>query len=231
MKTVVIHQPDFLPYLGFFHRLLKADLFILLDHVQFVTNGSRSWTHRDKIKTANGERWLTIGIKKTPMGTPINEVLLADTNWREENLNLLRENYRGAAHFNDLLPQVEALYVMPCERLVEFNMASIRMLLDWFAIKIEMVFSSQMQPAGRKNELLVGLLKEVAATHYLSGIGAQTYFEPEPFEQAGIEVLWQDFRQPEYPQQFGEFLPYLSSIDLFFNCGLEQSRQILRNCL
>ena len=64
MKVVVIHQPDFLPYLGFFHRLLHADLFVLLDHVQFVTNGSRSWTHRDKIKTAQGERWLTVGVKK-----------------------------------------------------------------------------------------------------------------------------------------------------------------------
>ena len=229
MKTTVIHQPDFLPYLGFFHRLIKADLFILLDHVQFVTNGSRSWTHRDKIKTANGERWLTIGVKKTPMGTPINEVLLADTNWREENLNLLRENYRNAPYFNELLPQIEALYATPYERLVEFNIASIQMLLDWFDIKIEMIFSSQMQPVGKKNELLVDLLKQVAATHYLSGVGARAYFEPEPFEKAGIEVLWQDFKQPEYPQQFGEFMPHLSSIDLFFNCGLEQSRQILRS--
>ncbi len=229
MKTVVIHQPDFLPYLGFFHRLLKADLFILLDHVQFVTNGSRSWTHRDKIKTVSGERWLTIGVKKTPMGTPINEVLLADTNWRGENLNLLRENYRNAPYFNELLPRVNALYAMPCERLLEFNIASIQMLLDWFDIKIEMIFSSQMQPTGKKNELLVDLLKKVDATHYLSGVGARAYYEPEPFAEAGIEVLWQDFKQPRYLQQFGEFMPYLSSIDLFFNCGLEQSRQILRS--
>ena len=230
MKTVVIHQPDFLSYLGFFHRLLHVDLFILLDHVQFVTNGSRSWTHRDKIKTANGERWLTVGVKKTPLGTPINELLLANTDWREQSLNLLRENYRNAPYFSALLPRVEALYAMPCERLVEFNVTSLQMLLEWFDIKIQTVYSSQMQPNGKKNDLLVDLLRKVDATHYLSGIGARNYYEPEPFAAAGIEVRWQDFKHPVYPQQFGDFIPYLSSIDLFFNCGIEQSRQILRGC-
>ena len=229
MKTVVIHQPDFLPYLGFFHRLLHADLFILLDHVQFVTNGSRSWTHRDKIKTASGERWLTVGVKKTTLGTPINEVLLANTDWREQSLNLLRENYRNAPYFSQLFSPLERLCNMPCERLVEFNVASIELLLEWFDIKIQTVYSSHMQPMGKKNELLVDLLGKVAATHYLSGIGAKDYYEPEPFVAADIEVQWQNFSHPIYPQQFGEFIPYLSSIDLFFNCGIEQSRQILRS--
>jgi hypothetical protein len=225
----VIHQPDFLPYLGFFHRLLHANLFILLDHVQFVTNGSRSWTHRDKIKTASGERWLTVGVKKTSLGTPINEVLLADTNWREQNLNLLRENYRSAPYFSALFPRVEELYHKPCERLSEFNVASIQMLLEWFDLEIQTVYSSQLLPSGKKNSLLVELLGRVAATRYLSGVGALNYYEPEPFAAAGIDVHWQDFKHPVYPQQFGDFIPYLSSIDLFFNCGIEQSRQILRN--
>jgi len=228
LKTVVIHQPDFLPYLGFFHRLLHANLFILLDHVQFVTNGSRSWTHRDKIKTANGERWLTVGVKKAPLGTPINEVLLADTDWQEQNLNLLRENYRNAPYFSALFPRVEALYRKPCEYLVEFSVASVQMLMEWFAIDVPIAYSSTMQPNGRKNELLVDLLKKVGANRYLSGVGARDYFEEEPFSSAGIEVQWQDFRHPIYQQQFGEFIPYLSSIDLFFNCGIEQSREILR---
>jgi hypothetical protein len=228
MKTVVIHQPDFLPYLGFFHRLLQADLFVLLDHVQFVTNGSRSWTHRDKIKTAHGERWLTVGVKKVALGTPINEVLLADTGWREQNLNLVRENYRSAPYFSHIFSELEKLYATPSERLMDFNVASITMLLDWFDLNIPIFYSSQMAPEGKKNELLVDILKKVAASHYLSGVGARSYFEPEPFAAAGVEVRWQEFDPPIYPQQYGEFIPYLSSLDLFFNCGIDHARQILR---
>lgn len=229
MKTVVIHQPDYLPYLGFFHRLLHADLFILLDHVQFVTNGSRSWTHRDKIKTAQGDRWLTVGVQKAPLGTPINAMQLADTNWRIQNLNLFRENYRNAPYFAELFPRIQTLYETPCNLLTEFNVASIELLMEWFAIDIPRAYSSAMQPEGSKNELLVDLLKKVGADRYLSGVGARDYFIEEPFSSAGIQVQWQDFKHPIYPQQFGEFIPYLSSIDLFFNCGIEESRKILRN--
>lgn len=229
MKTVVIHQPDFLPYLGFFHRLLHADYFVLLDHVQFVTNGSRSWTHRDKIKTAQGERWLTVGIKKIALGTPINEVLLADTDWRQSNLNLLRENYRNAPYFSAIFPEIEQLYAMSAERLVDFNVASIKLLMKWFDISIPLAYSSQMEVTGKKNELLVDILTKVSATHYLSGVGARSYFEPAPFITADITVQWQDFNHPVYPQQFGEFIPYLSSLDLFFNCGIDYTRQILKD--
>ena len=103
------------------------------------------------------------------------------------------------------------------------------MLLDWFDLNLPVVYSSQLIPKGKKNELLVNLLTKVAASHYLSGIGARSYFTPEPFDNAKIEVQWQEFNHPEYSQQFGEFIPYLSSIDLFFNCGIENARQILRN--
>jgi hypothetical protein len=229
VKTAVIHQPDFMPYIGFFHRLLQADIFILLDHVQFVSHSTRSWTHRDKIKTANGECWLTINVKKAPLGTPINQIELAENDWRAKNLNLVRENYQGAAYFAELFSRVQALYAIPYKRLVDFNIASIKMLMEWFGIEIPMINSSDMQPNGRKNELLVDLLKKAGANRYLSGLGARNYYQPEPFLDAGIEVLWQQFTHPVYPQQFGEFIPYLSSIDLFFNCGIEQSQLILRS--
>jgi len=228
LKLAVIHQPDFLPYLGFFHRLLHADCFILLDHVQFVTNGSRSWTHRDKIKTAQGERWLTVGVKKVALGTPINEVILADTGWREQNLNLFKENYRNAPYFKEIFIRIEELYTTKASKLLEFNVASINLLLDWFDINIPIITSSDISPAGRKNGLLVDILSKIEATHYLSGIGAKSYFESKPFLDAGIKVEWQAFEHPIYPQQFNDFTPYLSSVDLLFNCGITKSRQILR---
>jgi hypothetical protein len=70
----------------------------------------------------------------------------------------------------------------------------------------------------------------VQADRYLSGVGARAYFEPEPFAAAGIEVLWQNFKHPIYPQLYGEFIPGLSSIDLLFNCGIAKSREVLRSC-
>lgn len=230
MKVAVIHQPDFLPYLGFFHRLLYANIFVLLDHVQFVTNGRNSWTHRDKIKTAKGEQWLTVGVRKVSLGTPINQVILADTGWRLENLHLLKENYRNAPYYSEIFPSLEALYAHPCERLVDFTVASIQLLMDWFGLEIPVLYSSHLDPVGRKNELLVDILGKIKATDYLSGIGARSYFDAGPFESADISVRWQEFNHPRYPQQFGEFIPYLSSIDAFFNCGIEGTRNILRNC-
>lgn len=228
-KTVVIHQPDFVPYLGFFHRFLHADQYIVLDHVQFVTGTSRSWTHRDKIKTPAGERWLTLSVKKAPMGTPINQIELSETvNWAKDNLNLLAQNYRRAPFFDEVFPAVESLYRKPPRLMADFNLKSIELLMDLLDVRLPWVRSSELAPVGASNELLVDLLGKVGATHYLSGMGARGYMLPENFERAGIEVMWQDFRHPVYPQLFGPFVPYLSSLDALFNCGIEGSRELLR---
>ncbi len=227
-KTVVIHQPDFLPYLGFFHRFLGADLYVALDHVQFV-HSNRGWTHRDKIKTPRGTQWLTVSVRKAQRDTPINAITLSDTDWRAENLNLVRENYREAPHFEMIYSELETLYALSCTRLSEFTLASIKMLLRLFDIKIPCVESNSLQPRGHKNELLVDILRKVSATRYFSGVGARDYLDPIAFSEAGIEVVWQDFKHPVYPQLYGEFVPYLSSIDMLFNCGVERSCEILRS--
>lgn len=231
MKTVVIHQPDFCSYLGFFHRLLHADLYIALDHVQFVNGTSRAWTHRDKIKTPTGDKWLTLSVKKSPRDTPINEIeLSADANWRNNNLRLLESNYARAPYYDEIMPKLVQLYSMSFENLVELNMSSIELLMDLLDVRIPWVLSSSLKPMGSKNELLVDVLQKVNATRYLSGVGAKAYFEPFPFEEAEIEVVWQEFNHPVYSQLHGKFIPYLSSIDLLFNCGIEKSREILRGC-
>jgi hypothetical protein len=227
-KTVVIHQPDFLPYLGFFHRFLQADVWVILDTAQYVSGTSRSWQNRDLIKTPQGERWLTVGVRRQSR-TPMRDIMLADSPWREDNLNLLHANYRKAPYFDEIMPFLKELYALPCQRLVEFNLESIRMLMRLLGIEIETVSASELNPAGRSNDLLVDLLRKSGSTRYLSGLGAKGYFEPQPFQDAGIEVVWQEFTHPVYPQLHGEFVPYLSSIDLLFNCGAERSRQIIRS--
>lgn len=228
-KTVVIHQPDFLSYLGFFHRLLYADLFIILDDVQYVKGTSQSWMNRDKIKTQNGEKWLTVNVKKAPSGTNINKIELNDTlNWKEKNLNLIKENYKKSSYFEEIFPYIEKLYSGQYTYLSELNMASIYMMLELFNIDIDMLFSSNISVTKTKSERLIQLLEHEKATHYLSGLGAKDYHVNDVFEEAGIEVIWQDFIHPRYNQLHGDFIPYLSSIDLLFNCGIKKSREILR---
>jgi len=226
-KTVVIHQPDFIPYLGFFHRLLQADLFIILDDVQFLREG---WHHRDKIKTQNSAKWHTLKIKKAPLGTTIKDiVLLEDTKWKKDNLNQIKENYKKAIYFDEIYPFLEILYSSNDKFLIDVNLKSIEMLNNFFDIKIQTVLSSSFNIDSKANELVVELLQKVNATHYISGVGAKDYFQAEPFNNAEIEVVWQDFNHPVYPQLHGEFIPYLSSIDLLFNCGIKKSREILRS--
>jgi len=225
-KTVVIHQPDFLPYLGFFDRLLYCDLFVILDHVQFERRG---WTNRDKIKTPQGERWLTIDVDKAPVDTAINQIFLSQsTEWRKKNLNLLKENYGKAPFYLDVFPYIFQLYDFQCDRMIDFNLKSIEMMMYLLDIKREMMFSSTLDVGGKSNELLAGILQKVGASTYLSGLGARAYFNPYPFAASNIEVVWQNFIHPVYPQLYGEFIPCLSTIDMLFNCGIEESRKILR---
>ena len=230
-KTVVIHQPDFLPYLGFFHRFLHAEMWVILDNVQFVSGTSRSWTNRDKIKTQVGEKWITVAVQKAQKDSKINEITLSkNVGWRRDNLNLIMENYKRAPFFKEVFPYVENLYGFECDKLIDFNLKSIEMLMELLDIKIERKLASSLNPVGKSNELLVDILKKVDATTYLSGVGARDYYDPKPFEDAGIKVVWQEFKHPIYTQLHGEFIPYLSAIDMLFNCGIEKSREILRSC-
>lgn len=230
-KTVVIHQPDFLPHIAFFHRFLYADLWVILDTVQFVHKTSRSWHNRDKIKSPQGEKWLTVAVQKCRTETPINKVLLSKAvNWKEDHLNLIRQNYKNADYFGEIFPYAQELYRFECGKMIDFNLASIDMLLRLFDIHIPFVKASALDLQGRKNELLIDILEKVDGKTYLSGIGARDYLEIKLFNEANIQVVWQDFKHPAYRQLHGDFIPYLSSVDLLFNCGIDGSRKIIRRC-
>jgi len=227
-KVVVVHQPDFMPYLGFFDRLIKADIYVVFDNVQYVRS-SRGWTSRDKIKVRNGEKWISVSTQKAPRDTAINQVLLSkDNRWREDNLNLIRENYKNSSFYSEIMPHILELYAFNCERMMDFNLESIKMLMKLFDIHVDIVMASDLNPEGKSNTLIIDIMKKLGCTRYLSGIGAKDYYVPELYEEAGIEVIWQEFKHPVYKQQYDGFIPYLSSIDMLFNCGIEESRKILR---
>ncbi len=227
-KIVVIHQPDFMPYLGFFDRLLRADIYVVFDNVQYV-RGSRGWTGRDKIKTRNGEKWISISVQKAPQDTAISQILLSEDNsWRENHLNLFYENYKKCPFYGEIMPYVEKLYSYRCERMMDFNLESIKMLMELFDIQVDMVMAGGLNVTGKNNALIINIMKQLGCTKYLSGVGARDYYKPELYKEAGIDVIWQKFEHPVYRQEYGDFIPYLSSIDLLFNCGVEESRKILR---
>ena len=127
-----------------------------------------------------------------------------------------------------MFPKIIELYEYDCRGLCEFNVRSIQLLLSLLDISIPFRFSSEMEPRGKSNEMLVDLLLKSGATSYLSGTGARSYFEPKPYDDAGVDVKWQDFHHPEYSQLHGDFIAHLSSIDLLLNCGIDESRKIIR---
>jgi hypothetical protein len=226
-KTVVVHQPDFLPHLAFFHRFLCADLYVVLDHVQFTRRG---WTHRDKIKTRAGDTWLSLSVKKCPVGTAIKDVALASgQSWRAAHLDLLAENYRRAPFFEVIIFKLGQVYQLPVDTLAAFNLAMIDLVCDWLGIEITRVRSSDLEPGARKSEMIAELVSTVGGKRYLSGLGARAYHVDAPFQHRGIEVVWQEFNHPVYPQQFGEFIPHLSIIDALFNCGPQETGRMLRS--
>lgn len=226
-KVVVIHQPDFLPYLGYFHRLLFADVFVVLDDVQFLRRG---WHHRDKIKTRQGEAWLTLSIEKTDQTTLIRDVRLSrNPEWIEANLNLIAENYRQAAHFAVVFERLEAIYRAGHQRLVDLNLALLKWLLAELGIDVRMVLSSSLAVSGTSNERLINLVKAVEGTDYLTGIGSKEYLREELFFDRAIQVQWQNFKHPTYTQLHGDFIPYLSAIDARFNCDKDTLRRMLRS--
>ncbi len=223
-----IHQPDFAPYLGFFHRLLFADVLIILDDVQFLRRG---WHHRDKIKTQYGEKWLTLSVKKGDYHQKINEVILSENQeaWISNHLNYLKENYGSAPGFSDYFPRIKDVYQTGFRRLFDINMALLRVLFDVFGLDINIVFSSDLNVEGASNQKLINLMKVVGGTHYLSGTGAEDYLDKRMFEDENIIVEWQQFNHPVYQQLHGEFIPNLSCLDLLFNCGSE-AREVLWAC-
>jgi hypothetical protein len=197
-----------------------------LDNVQLRRVG---WQKRCAIKTPWGPKWLPVSSRKAPFDVNLCNVLLDKGTWRTKHLNLIRESYKKSAFFDEVFPHIEECYSHECQLLIDFNMYIIRRLFALFDISITEISSSSLDIHGRKDDLIISIMKEVHSRTYLSGTGAREFYNPVPYTEAEIEIIWDEFNHPVYPQMFGRFMPYMSSIDLLFNCGVEQSRKIIRN--
>lgn len=213
---VTIHQPQYLPWLGYFHKIDSSDLFIILDNVQYVKN---DWQNRNRIKTSQGWQWVTVPVlfhhRERIKDVRINN----REHWRRKHLHALLTNYSPAPYFREYFPAFERAYAEEWSTLLAVNLFFVRHLISVLGLKVETVLASQFPEVEDATERLVALCKQVGAKCYLSGTMGKQYLNLKRFKEEGIELVFQDFRHPVYPQLFGEFQPNMSVVDLLFNCG------------
>ena len=222
---IAIHQPHYFPNLAYFYKIAKCDIFVFLDTAQYSKN---NWINRNKIKTPTGWQWLTVPVAYN-FGDRIMDIETASSEWQPRHLKSLEMNYKKAPFFDEVFSAIKyhiAATGWSCclaglnERLI--HELSIRLKLNTIFLH-----ASNYNLEGKSTELLVNIVERLRGTQYLSGTGAKKYMDESLFEVAGIELIYTDFKHPEYNQLWGDFIPNLSILDLLFNHGFKESRKIL----
>jgi hypothetical protein len=213
-----IHQPQYWPGLRFFSKMRAADLFILLDDVQYER---REFQNRNRLRTAKGWQYLTAPVlAKGRFDQLISEVRLdPGAGWRREHLAAIKCNYARAKYFREYLPALERLYAADYEYLQELALATADLLRGAFGIKTPLRRASEFAVDARSSERLARLCAAAGAETYLSGAGARAYLDAGVFGRAGVKLAWQEFEVKPYPQAFPGFEKDLSALDLLLNCG------------
>jgi len=216
MKVGII-QSNFLPWRGYFDFIREVDLFILHDDLQY-TKGD--WRNRNKIKTPRGAEWITVPVHYRHTSQLIEETMIDNSKpWMRGMLNRIMASYRKAPHFEPFFSELSDLLLEPAASISDLNLRLIKWVCSHLEIETSIHFSRQYNPQGAKTERLIGILKQVGATTYLSGPAARAYLEPELFEQAGICLEYKAYNYPEYEQLYPPFEPAVSVIDLLFMVG------------
>jgi hypothetical protein len=216
---VTTHQPIFLPWPGFFYKALRADVMVLLDEVQFPLG--RGWMNRNRLKSHDGELWLTVPVWKTGRGRQfICDVEICDeTGWRRKHLVSLRQQYANAPYCAEHLPAIETIYAAERRRLLDHNLDIIRYLASALGIKTELMLQSELRISGRGTELLVAACRALKADVYITFPPVEKYLDLAQFGASGVRTEFAHFVPPVYPQLWGEFRYNVATLDLLLNCG------------
>lgn len=217
---VTIHQPEYLPYIGFFQRVFGADVFVVLDDVGYQKNG---FINRNKIKTSQGEQWITVPVKGRSPNLKINEVFIDNqTDWQSRQWKAISINYAKAPYFKIYSQFFEEVFNKKWEKISDLDIYLIEGLIKIFRGKTKIVRASELNAKGKGTERLINICKKLGADIYLSGPGCEGHkVNIGEFEKEKIRIKIHDLNNPEYPQLFmnNGFLSYMSIIDLLFNCG------------
>ncbi len=215
---VVILQPLYLPWIGYFGLIEVADVFVFYDDVQFV---HRSWQRRNRIKMPNKSWiWLSVPVIRR-FGQKINEVKINNkVNWAVKHWQTIRHAYNKAKFFGRYSGSLADIYDHRFEKLVDLNITIIREISNLLHLNdTEFLLSSDLKVKGRKTERLINILDKLGANEYITGPAAKAYIDVTKFRDAEIRLYWYEYKHPVYQQLYGNFVPYLSVIDLLFNTG------------
>jgi hypothetical protein len=216
-----ILQPGYLPWLGFFEQMHRSDIFVIYDDVQYDKHG---WRNRNKIKAPNGAQWLTVPVLiKFNERTLINEVKINnEVNWRKKHFFSIRQNYSKAPYYHHYSSIFEEAYERNWDYLIDLDMHFIVKLAEVMGIDTKkIVRSSTLEVNGDRIERLIAICKRFNADIFYEGASGKKYVDEKFFLKEGIKVEFQDYQHPMYDQLYGEFIPYLSVIDLLLNHGRE----------
>ena len=217
---IAIHQPNYLPYLGFFEKMKQSDIFVIYDDAQF---NKEDFQHRNKIRIYHGWKYLTVPVEKKRM--PIvdirikNELLIKGISWQEAHLKEIRDNYIDTPYYASHEDNLEAVYTDKYNRLIDLNMNLIRFFRAAFNIKTKIVFASELGFTSISTKRLVDITDALGGDVYLSGPAGRDYLDISLFESGDIDVKFQDFKHPVYKQRYDGFIPNMSAIDALFNVG------------
>lgn len=220
-----MHQPNYLPWPGYFSKMAQCDIFVILDTVQFPRGCSVA--NRNLIKTPYGTQMLTVPVKRKGLGLQRYADVLVSPGWKKKHLKALQLNYAKAPYFAEIFPQLEKLpdvgYLLPV------NYAFIKLVYDLMQLKPKLVFLSSLPQFAdlEKNELITVLCRHFSADRYLAGRGGAAYHQPEIFARHGLALEYLNYQPVPYPQLWGSFIPNLSIIDMLFNCGADRTRDLL----
>jgi hypothetical protein len=227
---VTILQPSYLPWLGYFEQMHRSDQFVLYDDVQFTR---RDWRNRNRIRVQEGSIWLTVPvIQKNKFEQNLLETKIDNsTSWKRKHLETIRCHYSKTPFFDLHFPWCEKIFNSEWNFLLDLSLETIQYLKGQLKINTPLLRSSELGGTGDKTERLISICKQLGATHYLSGESARNYISEKDFSDQGIELEYQEYQHPEYPQRYEGFVPFLSTIDLLFNCG-NKSLDLLKqtNC-
>ncbi len=225
MKIAIL-QPSYIPWIGYFDQMARVDRFVFLDDVQFTR---RDWRNRNKIRTPQGSAWLTVPIlQKNRYQQSLKETEIDPASpWKRKHCEAIRSNYSRSPYFDLYFPAVKSIYNKDYRFLTDLCYAGIEFLTESFKIDTPTSCSSDLNVGGAKGDRILEICEALKAENYLSGDSAENYLDPKAFEQRGMGLEFQRYQHPEYKQCFPDFVPYLSAIDLLFNCG-EESLKILQ---
>ncbi len=221
---VSIHQPQYLPYLGFFNKVMSSDEFIFLDDVEY-SHGS--FINRNTIKGPNGNIWLTVPVlsgNKIIKDIKINN----KQNWMKKHLKSIKLNYSKTDYFNDYISIFEEIYSDEWQYISELDIELIKKIFNIIGINVKSCISSELDIEEQEpNMRIIKLCKKIGTDTYLSGVGGKNYMDLDLFRKNNIKVIFQNFKHPEYDQKFGSFVHNMSIVDALFNCGKKEVKKMI----